>query len=107
MKLGSIIPETCEATANRQGPVEGLSKGGILAAACEYITDLKEENDSLSRQMTALCETSQTLMEENSQLQQEKQQLLEILQRHGLQYTLEKGIKDESPILETTGAIRL
>lgn len=85
MKLGSIIPDTCEAPS-RHGPVDGLSKGGILAAACEYIGELKDENENLTRQVSTLCETSQFLVEENTRLQQENQQIKEILLRNGIQF---------------------
>lgn len=89
MKLGSIIPDTCEAPSNNRhgGPVDGLSKGGILAAACEYIGELKEENENLTRhklEVATLCETSQFLVDDNARLQQENQQLRAILQRHGI-----------------------
>lgn len=88
MKLGSIIPDTCEAPS-KHGPVDGLSKGGILAAACEYIGELKEENENLTRhklEVSTLCETSQYLVEENGRLQQENRELREILLRHGIQF---------------------
>lgn len=92
MKLGSIIPDACESPNTRHaGPVDGLSKGGILAAACEYINELKEELTRHKLEVSTLCETSQFLMEENTRLQQENQQLnagiqelKEILTRHGI-----------------------
>lgn len=90
IKLGSIIPDTCETPNSRSaGSGEGLSKGGILAAACEYITELKETNENLNRhklEVAALCETSQFLVDENARLQSENQQLREILLRHGIQF---------------------
>lgn len=46
MKLGAIIPEdsTADMRTGTGGHFEGLSKGGILAKACEYITSLKDTN---------------------------------------------------------------
>lgn len=46
LKLGAIIPEdsTTDMRTGTGGHFEGLSKGGILAKACEYITSLKDTN---------------------------------------------------------------
>lgn len=45
LKLGAIIPEaTADMRTGTGGHFEGLSKGGILAKACEYITSLKDTN---------------------------------------------------------------
>lgn len=45
LKLGAIIPEaTADMRSGTGGHFEGLSKGGILAKACEYITSLKDTN---------------------------------------------------------------
>ena len=89
MKLGSIIPDTCDSSPHSKHPVDGLSKGGILAAACEYIGELKEANENLTKhkqEVASLFETSQFLVEENNRLQQENQELRQILLRHGLHY---------------------
>lgn len=43
MKLSKILPDTNNESSN--GHFEGLSKGGILAKAFEYISELKETNN--------------------------------------------------------------
>lgn len=48
MELGKIIPNDNTTEVKTVGHIEGLSKGGILAKACEYITELKETNNNLS-----------------------------------------------------------
>lgn len=109
MKLGSIIPDTCDSPSTRPGPVDGLSKGGILAAACEYINELKEGLTRHKLEVSTLCETSQFLMEENTRLQQENQQLnagiqelKEILTRHGIPT---ETVKEEEPNVTLNNAL--
>lgn len=46
MKLSKILPDTNnELSSSSNGNFEGLSKGGILAKAFEYISELKETNN--------------------------------------------------------------
>ncbi|XP_063978740.1 upstream stimulatory factor 1 isoform X3 [Diachasmimorpha longicaudata] len=80
-KLGKIIPE-CNTHTNGNGngnsSGEGKSKGGILAKACEYITELRnanqglsqclKENEKLRQEVTALKQVLTQLKRENAQL---------------------------------------
>lgn len=72
MKLGRIIPGI--------HGTEALSKGGILAAACEYIGELKEENASLNRHKIDVS----LLVEENTRMR-------DLLIRHGIPFDIEGG----------------
>ncbi|XP_063978738.1 upstream stimulatory factor 1 isoform X2 [Diachasmimorpha longicaudata] len=86
-KLGKIIPE-CNTHTNGNGNgnssgegkvnYETQSKGGILAKACEYITELRnanqglsqclKENEKLRQEVTALKQVLTQLKRENAQL---------------------------------------
>ncbi|XP_011298095.1 upstream stimulatory factor 2 isoform X2 [Fopius arisanus] len=86
-KLGKIIPE-CNTTTNGSGNgnssgegkvnYETQSKGGILAKACEYITELRnanqgmtqclKENEKLRQEVVALKQILTQLKRENAQL---------------------------------------
>ncbi|KAK0087864.1 hypothetical protein PV325_013853 [Microctonus aethiopoides] len=85
-KLGKIIPE-CNTSASNNGSgssgegkanYETQSKGGILAKACEYITELRSanqglgqclrDNEKLRQEVTALKQMVTQLKRENAQL---------------------------------------
>ncbi|XP_052867970.1 uncharacterized protein LOC128273937 [Anopheles cruzii] len=76
------------------GQGDNLSKGGILAKACEYITRLKDTSDKLTE---CLAEKDQILLE-NLQLKESINQLLTENKRlqSQLQYALETNVKLES-----------
>ncbi|XP_074109381.1 uncharacterized protein LOC141534135 isoform X1 [Cotesia typhae] len=86
-KLGKIIPDCSNnsGTSNGNGSssegktnYETQSKGGILAKACEYITELRaanqglgqclRDNEKLRQEVTALKQHVQRLQRENDQL---------------------------------------
>ncbi|KFB35008.1 hypothetical protein ZHAS_00000824 [Anopheles sinensis] len=101
-ELNKIIPaehmnSPSSETQNKQnngGQGENLSKGGILAKACEYITRLKDTSDKLTE---CLAEKDQILLE-NLQLKESINQLLAENKRlqSQLQFTLETNVKLES-----------
>ncbi|XP_067206601.1 upstream stimulatory factor 2-like isoform X2 [Linepithema humile] len=73
-KLGKLLAE-CDQDVNKEGEAkanfESQSKGGILARACEYITELRETQEKL---VESLDEKAQ-LMEEAKNLRQVVNQL--------------------------------
>lgn len=80
-KLGKLLPE-CEQTATTEGDVktnfELQSKGGILARACQYITELKDVRESLSQRLdenAQLSEEARNLRQVVSQLRKENAEL--------------------------------
>uniref|UniRef100_A0A182QKG3 BHLH domain-containing protein n=1 Tax=Anopheles farauti TaxID=69004 RepID=A0A182QKG3_9DIPT len=101
-ELNKIIPaehmnSPSSETQNKQnngGQGENLSKGGILAKACEYITRLKDTSDKLTE---CLAEKDQILLE-NLQLKESINQLLAENKRlqTQLQFALETNVKLES-----------
>lgn len=76
------------------GTGDNLSKGGILAKACEYITRLKDTSDKLTE---CLAEKDQILLE-NLQLKESINQLLTENKRlqSELQFALATNVKIES-----------
>ncbi|XP_053696715.1 uncharacterized protein LOC128744004 [Sabethes cyaneus] len=101
-ELNKIIPAehmnspSQDPQANKQngGTGDNLSKGGILAKACEYITRLKDTSDKLTE---CLAEKDQILLE-NLQLKESINQLLAENKRlqSELQFALATNVKIES-----------
>lgn len=80
-KLGKLLPD-CEQAATPEGDVktnfELQSKGGILARACQYITELKDVKESLSQKLdenAQLSEEAKTLRQVVNQLRKENAEL--------------------------------
>jgi upstream stimulatory factor len=76
-QLNSRIPETF-IDSNRMlgsGATDNLSKGGILAKACEYITYLED---------LAKGQTDAKLVVENEALKKENAKLKQLLSEHGI-----------------------
>jgi len=74
MKLGKLIPADSEDDPlTMNGGKQALSKGGILAKACEYLADVRETNNYLRE---ALAEKEEVIAE-NEKLQTELQKLKE------------------------------
>ncbi|XP_070160172.1 upstream stimulatory factor 2 isoform X2 [Polyergus mexicanus] len=71
-KLGKLLAD-CDQNVNKEGDAkanfEPQSKGGILARACEYITELRETQEKLSQSM-----------DENAQLIEEAKTLRQVMQ---------------------------
>ncbi|XP_014208455.1 upstream stimulatory factor 1 [Copidosoma floridanum] len=83
-KLGKIIPDCSLPTNGSSGEgssksnYETQSKGGILAKACEYITELRTANQSMSscvRENEKLLEENETLKQVITQLKRENAHL--------------------------------
>lgn len=87
-------PSTEPQPKQNGGTGDNLSKGGILAKACEYITRLKDTSDKLTE---CLAEKDQILLE-NLQLKESINQLLTENKRlqSELQFALATNVKIES-----------
>ncbi|XP_058826110.1 upstream stimulatory factor 2-like isoform X2 [Topomyia yanbarensis] len=87
-------PQDPQANKQNGGTGDNLSKGGILAKACEYITRLKDTSDKLTE---CLAEKDQILLE-NLQLKESINQLLTENKRlqSELQFALATNVKIES-----------
>lgn len=86
-KLSKIIPENNSPEMKGNGHYEGQSKGGILAKACEYILELKEQQlkvDVCIKENKQLCQNVEILKQQNMALEQENRALKEFLKRNGL-----------------------
>ncbi|CAL7951902.1 unnamed protein product [Xylocopa violacea] len=80
-KLGKLLPE-CEQSTSSEGDVktnfELQSKGGILARACQYITELRDVQENLSQSLdenAQLIEEAKTLRQVVNQLRKENSEL--------------------------------
>lgn len=87
MKLGKLIPDLFNPEA---GPPKQnlMSKSGILARACDYLTELRTENDDLRRErnrdLDALEQENQRLQDEVGLLKQENEILRRQLESNGV-----------------------
>lgn len=83
MKLSKLVPD-CQGDNTKQGQ----SKGGILAKACEYIADIKQQNQHLV-ESNAKCDRIQVDYEVlRLELEEKKQEnliLRQTLQSHGIE----------------------
>jgi len=87
-KLSKIIPETNSSEMKGNGHYEGQSKGGILAKACEYITELKDQHqkaDMYLKENKQLSQNLEILKQQNLALERENRSLREMLKRGGLE----------------------
>ncbi|XP_034186609.1 upstream stimulatory factor 1 isoform X2 [Osmia lignaria lignaria] len=72
-KLGKLLPECEQSTTG-----DAESKGGILARACEYITELRDVQETLSQSLdenAQLLEEAKTLRQVVNQLRKENSEL--------------------------------
>lgn len=91
MKLGKLLPDT-EAPADVNAPPLGKgqsqSKGGILAKACEYVVELREENQKLVERLyggEGVEGTEKEMMEQTIEdLKKDNALLINTLRNHGL-----------------------
>lgn len=71
------------------GHYDGQSKGGILAKACDYITDLKDINekyDALKREHGDLLRKVELVNTRNISLERENKELKAILKKNSILY---------------------
>lgn len=74
------------------GHYDGQSKGGILAKACEYITELrdcKQKYDVCIKENKQLSQHIGILKQKNETLEKENLALKELLKKHGIEVAVE------------------
>ncbi|GAB1861182.1 Upstream stimulatory factor 2 [Camponotus japonicus] len=93
-KLGKLLAE-CDQNVDKEGDAkanfEPQSKGGILARACEYITELREAQEKLSQSMdenAQLIEEAKTLRQVVNQLRDENSKLKVQISKQGNTFVL-------------------
>ena len=99
MKLGKLIPDLFNPET---GPPKNttLSKGGILARACEYVTEIRQSNQSLrekaSKAEKTLSENTEKLQNQIDVLKQENELLRQQLESNGILWKKVDNILTES-----------
>jgi len=87
MKLGKLIPSVEGSPESNSGGKHTQSKGGILAKACEYLSETRNTNqrliDSL-KQNEGISADNERLSSQVEALQQENALLKQQLQNHGI-----------------------
>ena len=87
MKLGKLIPDLFNPET---GPPKNntLSKGGILARACEYVSEIRQSNQSLREKAVKaeklLSENTEKLQNQIDVLKQENELLRQQLESNGI-----------------------
>jgi len=95
MQLGKLIPGLDMDQDQEKGPPKGggggaLSKGSVLAKACDYVTELTEDNKILEkrvRELENVSEENERLLATIEELQSENAILKQQLENHGLPST--------------------
>lgn len=88
-KLSKIVPDTSSSDMKGNGHYDGQSKGGILAKACEYITELRDCKQNLDiclKENKQLNQNLELLQQKNLALERENLALQETLKRHGIEF---------------------
>ena len=93
-KLGKLMPDTEPSTGGEAGPgsygkgQQCQSKGGILAKACEYVVDLREENARLVERLQSgegVESTEKEMLEQTIEdLKSDNAELIRTLRNHGI-----------------------
>lgn len=88
MQLGKLIPGL-DMDDQEKGPPKGgaLSKGGILAKACDFVQELSEDNKTLEKRVYELegaAEENERLLNSIEELRQENTMLKQQLENHGI-----------------------
>ena len=88
MQLGKLIPGL-DMDDQEKGPPKGgaLSKGGILAKACDFVQELTEDNKTLEKRVNELestAEDNERLVATLEELRQENAMLKQQLENHGI-----------------------
>lgn len=76
------------------GHYDGQSKGSILAKACEYIVELRDNDQKLDlsiKENKQLMQTVEHLKQRNLLLERENKEYRELLKRNGIELPKEKA----------------
>lgn len=87
MKLGKLIPNLDGSPDSSSGGKQTQSKGGILAKACEYLSETRNTNQRLVDSLKlneGISADNERLSSQVEQLQQENALLKQQLQNHGI-----------------------
>jgi len=87
MKLGKLIPTVDGSPEASSGGKHTQSKGGILAKACEYLSETRTTSQRLAdslKQNEGITAENERLSSQVEQLQQENALLKQQLQNHGI-----------------------
>lgn len=87
-RLSKIIPDSSSPEMKGNGHYDGQSKGGILAKACEYIMELKDDHSKLDmceKENKKLSQCLEMVRRENLALERENSALKNILKRSGIE----------------------
>jgi len=87
MKLGKLIPNLEGSPDSSSGGKHTQSKGGILAKACEYLSETRNTNQRLIDSLKlneGISADNERLSSQVEQLQQENALLKQQLQNHGI-----------------------
>jgi len=87
MKLGKLIPNLEGSPDSSSGGKHTQSKGGILAKACEYLSETRNTNQRLVDSLKlneGISADNERLSSQVEQLQQENALLKQQLQNHGI-----------------------
>ena len=100
MTLGKLIPGL-DLEDQEKGPPKGgaLSKGGILAKACDYVTELTADNKSLEKRvhdLEVVAEEHDRLLSAIEELRQENAIMKQQLENHGIATPNMEDILDTS-----------
>jgi len=88
MQLGKLIPGL-DMDDQEKGPPKGgaLSKGGILAKACDYVQELNEDNKTLEKrvhELESVADENERLLAAIEELRQDNISLKQQLENHGI-----------------------
>ena len=86
--LGKLIPGL-DMDDQEKGPPKGgaLSKGGILAKACDYVQELNEDNKTLEKrvhELESVADENERLLAAIEELRQDNISLKQQLENHGI-----------------------
>lgn len=88
-RLSKIIPDHAATEMSKgNGHYDGQSKGGILAKACEYIMELKDDHAKVElyeKENKKLTQCVEMMRRENLALERENRALKEILKQSGIE----------------------
>lgn len=76
------------------GHYDGQSKGSILAKACEYIVELRDNDQKLElalKENKQLLQSVEHLKQRNAMLDRENKEYKELLKRNGVELAKDKA----------------